>query len=209
MIAFNNELEVPGWPDCNFCKIFVGVDFRVLAATFCFYIPFYRDLLLYGGVVDAARYSAKAVLEEGKSLALVPGGATEALYCKPDQDVVYLQKRRGFVKLALESGASLVPVFSFNENNTYRLAESPMLDGFKTKFQAIFGISVPLVTNIMPKKAPITVVVGAPIACPKTDSPNEALIQEYLGKYIEQLQVLYNTNKDKYNMVSKPNLIVI
>jgi diacylglycerol O-acyltransferase 2, plant len=39
----------------------------------------------------------------------------QALYCKPNEDVVYLKKRFGFVKLALESGCDLVPVFSFNE----------------------------------------------------------------------------------------------
>ena len=81
------------------------------------------------GVVDAARYSAHRVLQSGKSLALVPGGgetcalahlwlsdvfaATEALYCDSAKDVVYLKKRTGFVRLALETGASLVPVFSF------------------------------------------------------------------------------------------------
>jgi hypothetical protein len=29
--------------------LFPGVHFRTLAATFCFYIPLYRDLLLHGG----------------------------------------------------------------------------------------------------------------------------------------------------------------
>lgn len=39
--------------------------------------------------------------------------ATEALYCHPEKDIVYLKKRRGFVKLALETGSCLVPVYSF------------------------------------------------------------------------------------------------
>ena len=137
--------------------------------------------------MDAARYSAKHVLASGKSLALVPGGATEALHCKPDVDIVYLKKRRGFVKLALETGASLVPVYSFNENNTFNLTENKMLDGFKKKFQAIFGISFPLVTNVIPKSAPITVVVGAPISCPKMEEPSDENVVKYLVRctYIE------------------------
>lgn len=32
---------------------------------------------------------------------------------------------------------------------------------------------------------------------------------EYLGIYIEKLTELYNTNKDKYNMIPKPELKVI
>lgn len=43
----------------GFAEAFPFVNFRTLAATFCFYIPLYRDMLLYGGVVDAARYSAR------------------------------------------------------------------------------------------------------------------------------------------------------
>ena len=39
--------------------------------------------------------------------------ATEALYCNDEKDVVYLKKRTGFIRLALETGAALVPVFSF------------------------------------------------------------------------------------------------
>lgn len=41
------------------------------------------DLLLYCGGLDAARYNAVNVLEQGKSLILCPGGATEALYAFP------------------------------------------------------------------------------------------------------------------------------
>lgn len=58
----------------GFSALFPGINFRVLAATFAFYIPIYRDILLWGGVVDAARYSAHKILEAGMSLALVPGG---------------------------------------------------------------------------------------------------------------------------------------
>merc|ERR1711935_797420 len=78
MVAFNNEIEVDSFK--SFKTLFPGIEFRVLAATFCFYIPIYRDILMLGGVVDAARYSANYILSQGYSIALVPGGATEALY---------------------------------------------------------------------------------------------------------------------------------
>lgn len=65
------------------------------------------------------------------------------------------------------------------------------------------------VTNIIPKRAKIVVLVGEPIACPKTDAPDHALVQEYLDKYIDALETLYNENKDKYNSRPKPNLTVI
>ena len=48
----------------------------------------------------------------------LPGGATEALYAYPGKNTVVLKKRLGFVKLAIQKGASLLPAYSFGENNT-------------------------------------------------------------------------------------------
>jgi 2-acylglycerol O-acyltransferase 2 len=118
-----------------------GLELRGLAASFCFYVPVYRDLLLSGGVMDAARYVARRVLAEGKSIMLVPGGATEALYANIGWNTIYLKKRKGFIKLALETGSTLVPIYSFNENDTYAILQSdnPMLKQFKVGFQSVFG----------------------------------------------------------------------
>ena len=77
MVALNAATPENSDSFRGFDKIFPGLSFRTLAATFCFYVPGYRELCLYAGVVDAARYSARRVLSSGKSLMLIPGGATE------------------------------------------------------------------------------------------------------------------------------------
>lgn len=43
------------------------------------------------------------------------GGAQEALNSKPGQYKIVVKKRKGFIKLCIVTGASLVPVFSFGE----------------------------------------------------------------------------------------------
>jgi hypothetical protein len=45
------------------------------------------------------------------------GGAQEAMKSKPGEYRIYLRQRKGFIKAVLETGASLVPVFSFGEGN--------------------------------------------------------------------------------------------
>ena len=51
---------------------------------------------------------------------LVVGGATESLNCGDKHKVkLYLVRRKGFVKLALQHGRDLVPVFGFGENEIY------------------------------------------------------------------------------------------
>lgn len=46
------------------------------------------------------------------------GGEREAMLNTSGRDIVYLRARRGFVRLALEAGAQLVPVFGFGNTDT-------------------------------------------------------------------------------------------
>lgn len=48
------------------------------------------------------------------------GGIREQLWvCKPGEDVTVIGDRKGFVKLALETGSALVPVYIFNERKAF------------------------------------------------------------------------------------------
>jgi 2-acylglycerol O-acyltransferase 2 len=197
----------------GFDQLFPGIERRGLAATFVFLVPGYRDLMLGAGICDAARFSARRVLESGRSLYLVPGGATEALYSRADSDVLVLRKRRGFVRLALQHGASLVPCFSFNENNLFEQFDTsawPSIEYCKKKFQAIFGISLPLIKSPIPCRAQITTVVGAPIDCPKIAAPSDKQIADVLGDYERALVELYNRHAEQYNRpADKGELVVL
>ena len=44
----------------------------------------------------------------------------QSLYAAPGKHDLVLSRRKGFVKIALRTGASLVPVYCFGENNTFR-----------------------------------------------------------------------------------------
>ena len=79
------------------------------------------------------------------------GGATEALYARPGSNTLVLKKRLGFIRLAMQTGAYLVPAYSFGENNTYgQLSPNwQVVHWMKTRFQRVFGISLPLITNIV------------------------------------------------------------
>ena len=57
--------------------------------------------------------------EKGLAAILVPGGALEALNSDEDKIRLVLNRRKGFIKLALRFGVNLVPTFSFGENFIY------------------------------------------------------------------------------------------
>jgi len=77
------------------------------------------------------------------------------------------------------------------------------------KFQAIFGLSLPLVKHVLPRSVPIVTVVGKPIVVPQIDNADEEVVQEYLDKYISALSNLYDAHKSEYNIVKTKELVVL
>jgi hypothetical protein len=55
-----------------------------------------------------------------------------------------VKKRKGFVKLALKSGASILPTIGFGENDIISIIKSPWADKFHKVFKKIFGTTAPL-----------------------------------------------------------------
>ena len=69
--------------------------------------PIFRDIVMALGAINVNHDSCKFVLTErgpGHSVAIVVGGSSEVLTMNPGSYVLTLERRRGFVKLALETG---------------------------------------------------------------------------------------------------------
>lgn len=197
----------------NFCGVkekFPGLQYNILTASVCYMVPGYRELVLSLGGRDASRYVARRILGYGKSVVVVPGGAAEALLSSPEVDIVHLKDRYGFIKLAIQSGASLVPVFAFNECNTFNVVSPRMsfLRNLQRKIQMVLGMSVPILTNLWPNKANITTVVGAPLSVKKKENPSREEIDAVLQQYIRRLRELYTEHGPKYNTPSSKRLEV-
>jgi len=58
----------------------------------------------------------KPANKQGRGITIVVGGAQESLLAKPGSLRLVLQRRKGFCRVAIRTGAWLVPVLSFGEN---------------------------------------------------------------------------------------------
>lgn len=138
------------------------------------------------------------------------GGAEEAFSAIPNKYRFVLKNRKGFVKIALKTGAPLVPAISFGENNIYELVYHPPGSLFR-KFQdfvkRITGVA-PVHINgrgllqynfgMIPRRHPITIVIGKPIEVTKTLNPSINEIDQLHAKFCQCLIDLFETNKSKY-----------
>lgn len=95
--------------------------------------PIFRELILSWGLCDSSVESINTLLSQShdasdasnkdgftSNAAIVMfGGAREAFLSAPNTYNVFLNARKGFVRLAIQNGAGLVPAIAFGETNVY------------------------------------------------------------------------------------------
>jgi 2-acylglycerol O-acyltransferase 2 len=118
-----------------------------------------------------------------------------------------LLKRKGFVKLALETGASIVPVFSFNEVELYH--HLPNEPGSKIRrFQEFLikhtGFTLTILLGksffgLIPYPTEIVTVIGAPIKVLRNPTPSKEEVDELHGKFVDSLIELFERHKFECN----------
>ena len=87
----------------------------------------FREVALMMGLCNSSKRSLKNCLSEPANgvTTLVVGGAQEALQGTDDTIELILKNRKGFVKLALETGADLIPCFGFGEQQIFQMLQMP------------------------------------------------------------------------------------
>jgi 2-acylglycerol O-acyltransferase 2 len=89
-------------------------------ASVLFWVPLLRELLLLAGVRDATRRNILRLLADGRTVAVNPGGIWEMVHSRWGEETIYVQKRLGFVRIAMESGTPLLAAYAFGENQIFR-----------------------------------------------------------------------------------------
>ncbi|TPX32523.1 hypothetical protein SmJEL517_g04348 [Synchytrium microbalum] len=193
-------------PYCNFKELFPGIDIKTGTLDSNFNVPFWREWNFAFNLVSVSAKSLTHILTKsgpGRSAMIVVGGAEEALYAYPGQNKLVLKKRKGFVKLAIRTGASLVPVFCFGENDCFWQLRGPVIAKYHAWFKRNFGWvnlifygQIPFIT--MPRKVQLAIVIGAPVAVIKQDNPSTEYIDEVWHNYVAALHAAYDAHKNTY-----------
>jgi len=194
-------------------KVFPGVNIRLATIPINFWVPFWREYILYVGYCDCDRKSITSIYKETKdSTIIVIGGANESLYSYPGTYKIILKRRKGFVRIALKNGISLVPVLNFGEVDLFDQIKHKIITDNNTLIKKYLGFRLPTFYGRyycwFPYSRPINIVTGIPIECPKIENPTDSEIQKYLDLYIAELQRIWNENKDKYAKNRKTELIL-
>ncbi|NP_001303996.1 2-acylglycerol O-acyltransferase 2-A-like [Bombyx mori] len=198
----------------NFHKLFPGLTPHLIVLGGHFLFPFFRDLILSLGTCASSQESLLYLLNpkrfQGNCVAIMVGGAAEALDSHPGKYKIILSRRKGFIRIAMKSGASLVPVFSFGETDVFRPLNNPensLLRRIQEKVRQITGVSpvFPLGRGmfqysfgVVPLRSPVTTVVGAPMEVTRNLEPTDEEVDEVHAEFTKRLVQLFENEKSKY-----------
>lgn len=149
-----------------------AVDPCTLTASVVFQLPFLRDLLLWVGARVVNKSTFVKSLRERGSVMLVPGGQAELVEAykaakKKNPALVVCSRHKGFIRLAIQENAALVPVIVFGEVTSLRNAiVMPRLQRATYK---LLGFPIPFLMAgkggilPLPSKTGLRFVIGRPI----------------------------------------------
>ncbi|XP_041094364.1 diacylglycerol O-acyltransferase 2-like [Polyodon spathula] len=194
----------------GFSTMFPGIRPHLATLAGLFKMPIYREYMMCAGMCPVSKPSLKYLLSQngtGTAVAIVVGGAAESLTCSPGHNSIVIRNRKGFVKLAIEYGADLVPVFSFGENDIFHqviFEEGSWKRSLQIAFHKYVGFAPCLFKGkgilfkswgLLPFPKPITTVVGKPIAMPKMVSPPGRVVDHYHQLYMQAILDLFDQHK--------------
>eukprot|EP00403_Amphidinium_massartii_P048890 CAMPEP_0178461992 /NCGR_PEP_ID=MMETSP0689_2-20121128/49598_1 /TAXON_ID=160604 /ORGANISM="Amphidinium massartii, Strain CS-259" /LENGTH=241 /DNA_ID=CAMNT_0020088851 /DNA_START=311 /DNA_END=1035 /DNA_ORIENTATION=- len=184
----------------------MGVTALATGADAIFNIPWLRRVMCWWGLT---RVSRKPLLRSLKLpyprnvLLLSPGGIAEMFYgFALEQEQLVLAKRKGFCKVALESGASLVPLYVFGANDLFSRYWGP--SSFAARLSKQISTSILVWTGrfgipfgFIAHKTKLVVVIGKVLKVERVESPTQAQVDELHAKYVNALRELFERHRGR------------
>lgn len=173
--------------------------------SICFKIPLMRHMYTWINAYSVDKKDMLWMLRKGISPVMCPGGVQEAsLLGNEEECVLYLTPRVGFIKLAIQFGYPVIPVFTFGLHNTFSfwIPKNDFCLWFGRKFGALpmmfFGVfGLPMGPA---KPCDYVNVVGKPISMPKNENPSEEELKKYQQLYIDEITRIYHQYRADYGM---------
>lgn len=181
----------------------LGDTARCLMTGTIFQLPIIKHVYTWVGGLPVDKKTFRSRLSRNECVAFVPGGVQEVTLMdpsRPEELLLYLRNRKGFVKLALERGTPIVPTFIFNLDKSYGFVtpKGKLVNKIARKigflpvfFWGRFGIPFGI-----PNPQKITVVMGDPLDVPcEGDNISEESVDKYHKIFLEKMEELFERHK--------------
>jgi 2-acylglycerol O-acyltransferase 2 len=178
-----------------------------VAAGAVFHIPVWRHVMHWIGCAPATAATFRSLLKKS-SAGVVPGGIAEMYLIDSEKEVYKLRDRKGFVRIAVETGWPVIPVIHLGQSQLLRWGPAwlqPIARRVRISLGFIFGIgNLPLP---IPSRKPLMMVVGGAIPVrhlQRGAQGFDAEVDRVLGLVIDSCESMYARYAPLYGWGHRP-----
>ena len=181
-----------------------GMWMLFTGADVIFHVPLLRRIMTWWGLTHVSKAALKRSLKlpfPHNILMLEPDGIAGMFYGLQHEQIV-LDKRRGFCKIALQTGAALVPCYFFGANELYNRYYGP--DSLCAKISHNYHASFLFWTDAfnipfgsIPKANKMVLAIGSPIIVEQVDEPSQEQIDTLHARFVADIKGLYDRHKSR------------
>jgi 2-acylglycerol O-acyltransferase 2 len=180
-----------------------------LGASVLFWIPGYYHFMTWIGVQPASKKNFYRLLKKGW-VAVIVGGIAEMFMMRDDKEQIYLRERKGMVRMAVETGHDIVPIYHFG--NTQVLSFGPAwLKHLSRRLRASVGMMYGRFGLPIPRPAEIMMACGPPVVAgpgmPKDHPDFLRTVDEVHQQLVDAMQKLYDDHRGMYGWADRPLII--
>ncbi len=192
----------------------MGYPMLGLASSAALRAPIFRQILCSIGVIDASRASASKALLNKHVVGISTGGVAEVFEqnAREGHEAIVLQDRKGLVKLAIRTGAAIVPCYLFGNTKLYSMWYGG--DDDKAYFRRglrylsrKLGFALILFWGRcflpIPYRIPIYGVMAKPIQVVQCDEPTQEDIDRIHSQLVADMITLFDKHKASYGWADK------
>jgi 2-acylglycerol O-acyltransferase 2 len=166
---------------------------HAVTLPFYHYFPVIGDIMRHLGSIPSDSGSITKTLRKGESVSVMLGGVREMMDARGTHMKLYVRKRTGIFRIALETGTPLVPVLTYGENEMFPRSDEWWASAVNQTLHTYAGMAVGIPTwkalqnwfelSYKPLK-PIVTHVGSPI-------PATGDISSLRTTYIKAVEALF------------------
>ncbi|KAL7575323.1 hypothetical protein ACA910_001842 [Epithemia clementina (nom. ined.)] len=165
------------------------------------YTPILKHVLGIFGLQSASKTSLVQTLKNKGvrgTVVLYVGGMAELFLSSQQEERLFVKHRKGFIKLSLQTGVDIVPLYLFGNTSVLSVVTHGFLATLSRKLQVSLTYFwgkwyLPIPRN----ECKLLYVSGQPVGIPHIPDPTPQDIDKYHALYCQQVQRLYDTYKER------------
>ena len=162
--------------------------------------------------VAANKSSLKNALQS-TCVQLYVGGTSELFETDAETEVLYLSKKKGFIKCALQWGVDVVPVYMFGNTRMYNVMKKPTLlakisQALQFPITYWYGHNnyfLPIPSGGQEK---LLYVSGQPLGMPHVPKPRPAVVNRWHKEYCKQVERIFDQYKERLPHYKHKKLVI-